>query len=124
MNPGQNYEPVDWWRAIFTFGYMTGWRIDAMLSLRKEDLDLDAGTAISRHYDNKGPNATPGRHSTRLWSSIYGRSSASRRWCSRWAHEESRLWIEFNRIQKGAGIHLPCAERHEHTPSCHTYGFP
>lgn len=122
MNPGQNYEPVDWWRAIFTFGYMTGWRIDAMLSLRKEDLDLDAGTAISRHYDNKGKrDARTSLHPVVVehLRPILGFSPL----VFEWAHEESRLWIEFNRIQKEVGIHLPCPERHEHSPSCHTYGF-
>lgn len=33
------------------------------------------------------------------------------------------LWDEFNRIQKAAGIHLPCEENHQHTEACHTYGF-
>ena len=34
--------------------YMTGWRIGDLLGLRREDLDLDAGTAITRAEDNKG----------------------------------------------------------------------
>ena len=60
MNPSQNYEPVDWWRATLAYAYMTGWRIDAILSLRKEGLDMEARTAISRHYDNKGtPTSRP-----------------------------------------------------------------
>jgi integrase len=40
-----------------------------------------------------------------------------------WPHHERTLWVEFGRIQRVAGIHLPCYERHEHTPSCHVYGF-
>jgi len=27
------------------------------------------------------------------------------------------------RIQAAAGIHLPCAEEHEHTDACHRYWF-
>jgi integrase len=31
--------------------------------------------------------------------------------------------VEFPRIQQGAGIHLPCREKHDRTLSCHVYGF-
>lgn len=41
-----------------------------------------------------------------------------------WSSHDSRtLWVEFGRIQREAGIHLPCRDQHEHTPSCHVYGF-
>jgi integrase len=50
----ENMEVADWWRALLVFAYMTGWRIGAILALRREDLDLDAGTAFSRAEDNKG----------------------------------------------------------------------
>jgi len=50
----QPYSPGDWWRALLVFNYMTGWRIGEPTSLRRSDLDLDAGTAITRHGDNKG----------------------------------------------------------------------
>lgn len=52
---GQTYAAADWWRALLVFIYQsTGWRISATLALKREDLDLEAGTAISRHEDNKG----------------------------------------------------------------------
>src|SRR5262249_10887791 len=50
----QPYPAADWWRALIVMGYMTGWRISAMLGLRRDDLDLDAATAITRAEDNKG----------------------------------------------------------------------
>ena len=121
-NPSQNYEPAEWWRAILTFAYMTGWRIDAILSLRREDLDLEAGTAISRHYDNKGKrDARTSLHPVVVehLRPILGFSPM----VFEWSHSERSLWQEFSRIQRGAGIHLDCAEKHEHTPYCHTYGF-
>jgi integrase len=34
--------------------YMTGWRIGALLALRQDDVDLDAGAAFTRAEDNKG----------------------------------------------------------------------
>jgi integrase len=33
------------------------------------------------------------------------------------------LYDEFHRIQRAAGVHLPCRDDHEHTESCHRYGF-
>ena len=40
-----------------------------------------------------------------------------------WPHNRRMLWTDFTKIQQTAGIHLPCREKHEHTPSCHVYGF-
>ena len=34
-------EPVQWWRGLVVFTYLTGWRIGETLSLRWEDVDLD-----------------------------------------------------------------------------------
>ena len=50
----QNYPPGNWWRALLTFAYMTGWRLMEPLSLNRADVDLEAGTATTRHRDNKG----------------------------------------------------------------------
>ena len=33
---------------------MTGWRIGELLALRWVDVDLEAGTAVTRYADNKG----------------------------------------------------------------------
>ncbi len=74
------------------FTYMTGWRVSEPLALRREDLDLDAGAAITRHMFP-------------------------------WPHGRKGLWDDFTRIQEAAGIHLDCHEKHEHTRSCHVYGF-
>jgi integrase len=51
---GQPYPAADWWRGLLITAFMTGWRIGALLALRREDVDLDAGTALSRAEDNKG----------------------------------------------------------------------
>lgn len=48
------YPPATWWRGLLVFGYMTGWRIGSILALRREDVDLDNATALSRAEDNKG----------------------------------------------------------------------
>ena len=49
-----NVTPADWWRALIVLAYMTGWRIGQILSLKWADVELDAGTALSRADDNKG----------------------------------------------------------------------
>jgi integrase len=48
------FEPADWWRALLVTAYMTGWRIGSLLALRREDVDLETGFALSRAADNKG----------------------------------------------------------------------
>jgi integrase len=45
---------VDWWRALLVMAYMTGWRIGSLLALRREDVNLEQGYAVSRAGDNKG----------------------------------------------------------------------
>ncbi len=49
-----NVTPADWWRALLVTAYMTGWRIGDIIALRRENLDLDAGTALTCWDDNKG----------------------------------------------------------------------
>ena len=49
------YPAADWWRGLLVLAYMTGWRIGDMLGLRREDLDLEGGYAVSRRWEeNKG----------------------------------------------------------------------
>jgi integrase len=48
------YPAADWWQGLLITGYMTGWRIGQLLELRREDVDLTAGTALTRAEHNKG----------------------------------------------------------------------
>jgi integrase len=119
---GPGYAARDWWRALVVTGYMTGLRINEILSIHKRDLDLDAGRLITRWDDNKGKrdeaiplHAEVVKHLRILLSEHH--------LVFRWGHDHRTLWEEFGRIQREAGIHLPCAERHKHTPSCHVYTF-
>jgi integrase len=117
-----NISPADWWRALVTMGYMTGWRIGDMIGLRRDDLDLEAGTAVTRGEDNKGKrdelvklHPVVVEHLKRLASfdtHVFA-----------WNHDRRTLHSEFARIQEAAGIHLPCRSEHEHTRYCHVYGF-
>jgi integrase len=118
----QPYPAADWWRGLVTMAYMTGWRIGDLLALRRNDVDLDKATALSRAENNKGKrdervNLHPVvvEHLKRL---------AGFDPCMfPWKHNLRRLYAEFARIQEAAGIKLPCDKGHEHTRFCHVYGF-
>jgi integrase len=132
MPEDQPYPAADWWRALLVFAYMTGWRIGELLALPKDDLDLAAGTAVTRWEDNKGDRDDRVRlhpvvvdHLKR----IAGFSPA----VFPWNHNRRTLDAEFARVQRAAVVkdekgedvplHLLCRRKHEHTPACHTYGF-
>lgn len=119
---GLPYSTETWWQALLVFNYMTGWRISEPLALRREDLDLESGTAITRHADNKG-----GRDElVPLHPVVIDHLKLVQGFepvVFPWHHDRSLLWTEFGRIQDAAGIHLECREEHEHTDACHRYGF-
>ena len=113
---------VDWWRALLIFCYMTAWRISEPLSLTRDDLDLENGTAITR--ENKGcqDELVPihpivVEHLRRIQG--FGELVFD------WPHDRRTLDVEFHDIQRAAGIHLTCpaAKEHECTEACHVYGF-
>src|SRR5262249_30843564 len=90
--------------------------------LRRDDLDLETGIAITRWEDNKGKrdervklHPVVVEHLKKLpgfTPTVFP-----------WNHNKTTLYNEFTAIQEKAGIHLPCNEKHKHTPACHVYGF-
>jgi integrase len=119
----QPFPAAEWWRALLMTAYMTGWRIGDQLAMRKESVDLDGGTAITWHEDNKGKrdelvklHPIVVEHLRRLtgFDSVF----------LPWNHHRRTLDEEFLRIQEAAGIKLLCRnQKHEHTPHCHVYSF-
>ena len=119
---GAAYSPADWWRALVVTAYMTGLRVGELLAVRTEDLNLDAGELIARWDDTKADrDEVIPLHPVVIehLRKIAGGSPL----VLPWPHDPRTLWAEFTRIQTEAGIHLTCRDRHEHTPSCHVYGF-
>lgn len=121
-----NYFPAftaaDWWRALLVFAHMTGWRIGAILAMKREDLDLEGKAVITRYADNKGKrdDRTPlhpviVEHLQRI--PHFGKLVFE------WRGSEWQLYAHFTRLQQEAGIDLPCREDHEHTDACRVYGF-
>jgi integrase len=122
MPEGLPHPPADWWRGLMVMGFMTGWRISDMLGLRREDLDLEGGYAVTRGADNKGKrdervklHPVVVEHLRRL--SGFGLCVFT------WNHDRRTLQNIFAEVQEAAGVHLPCSEEHKHTRFCHVYGF-
>jgi integrase len=122
MPEGFPFTPADWWHGLLVMGYMTGWRISDMIGLRKDDLDLAEGYAITRWTDNKGKRD----EKVKLHPVVV--EHLKRLVCFEplalpWNHDRRTLSTEFLRIQEAAKIKLPCQEQHKHTPYCYVYGF-
>ncbi len=101
---------------------MTGWRISELLALRRSELDLDTGTAVTRAEDNKGGHDDR----TRLHSVVVDHLKKLAGFDLHvfpWNHDGRCLDIEWHFIKATAEIHLPCHRQHEHTGACHFYGF-
>jgi integrase len=102
--------------------YMTGWRIGELLALRKDELDMKARTAFTRYEDNKG-----GRDdSVKLHQVVVdhlARLPGFGPLVFPWPHDRRTLDDELDRIQRAAGIRLPCHRDHEHTDACFVYSF-
>lgn len=117
-----NVSPADWWRALLIHAFMTGWRINEILSLPRSDVDLEAGVVILRAKNTKGRRADRVNLHPIVVEHL-ARIAAFDDLMFRWPHAERTLYTEFLRIQQAAGINLPCTEDHEHTPYCHVYSF-
>jgi integrase len=125
----QDFSPEDWWQALLTFAYMTGWRISEIMALRWDDVSLDQARALTRHGDNKGKrdefvplHTVVVEHLRRLADASVGADPGARL-VFFWPVNSRSLYSEFAAIQTAAGINLPCHEEHVHTPACHLYGF-
>jgi integrase len=97
------FTPGNWWRGLLMFAYMTGWRIGSILSLRWEDVDLDAGTALSRAQDNKG------RRDQRipLHPVVVEHLRKLRSFDEKvfpWAKDRRKLFAYFHRLQDAANV--------------------
>lgn len=117
-----NITPLSWWRALLTLAYMTGWRISELLSLRWQDIDIEAGVCLTRWDENKGKRD----ELTPLHACVIEHLQPIRSFEVKvlpWPHHRTTLYDEFHRIQTAAGIHVECRDKHEHTAACHFYGF-
>ncbi len=121
---GLRCSALQWWQALLVFAITTGWRIEEILTFRRDDLDLKTGAILTRASNNKGKRDAmdylPQAALDRV-REVVGFEPV----VFAWPYNRRTLDVEFHKIQAAAGIHLPCpdAERHECTNSCHYYGF-
>jgi integrase len=118
----QSCSPADWWRALVVTAYMTGLRIGEILAMRTEDLDLKGCQMLTRWDATKGDRDEILPLHEVVVDHLHNLPSKGML-VFPWPHDSRTLWVEFGRIQREAGIHLPCREQHQHTPACHVYGF-
>jgi integrase len=109
----QPYPAADWWRALLVTGYMTGWRIGQLLAVKRADVDLGAGTAITRHTGNKGKRDQLIPLHPLIVEHLCKLVSFDER-VFPWNHGRHHIFDEFNRLQDAAGVR-PTGKRH--------YGF-
>ena len=99
----QNYPAAEWWRALFCFAYMTGWRISEILDLRRDDVDLETGIATVDAESTKGRRtARVELHAVVIdhLRAIVGFSP----FVFDWPHHERLLWTDFTTLKKAAGL--------------------
>jgi hypothetical protein len=121
----QSFTPECFWQALLAMAWVTGMRKLALISLRWDDVDLEAGIALSRYGDNNAKRDQ--RHKIGPVVGLLRKLHASRRpgepRVFPWNYCLKILDRTLARIQKVAKIALPCREDHQHTDACYLYGF-
>ena len=116
------YQPSDWWQAFLLFQFMTGMRVGEPLKLLREDVNVEAGYAITRAIDNKAKQeARIPLHP--LLVAHLRRIPGFTPELFPWPQGRRTLWDEFRRIQKQADIRKICRKDHPHVEGCRFYGF-
>src|SRR5262249_9179025 len=101
----------EWWRGLLMMAFMPGWRIGGWLALRRADVDLDAGTAVTQAEDNKGKRD----QAIDLHPVVVEHLRAIPSFDVRvfpWDHGRRMLFTEFARIQAAAKIEPARKERY------------
>jgi len=118
-----NTTACDYWRALISFAFVTGWRINEILNIRRDDVNFESGQIVARWDDSKGKRDeliyVPQSLLDLLkpvWQNFSERPLE-------WTKSRRTIYDPFRKLQTLAGINLHCEESHEHTAACHVYGF-
>lgn len=119
----RNVTACEYWRALIAFAFLTGWRINEILNIRRDDVDFETGQVVARWDDSKGKRdelifvpAALLELLQPVWRSFSERPME-------WLGSRRSIYVPFSALQKLAGIDLHCEEAHKHTDACHLYGF-
>lgn len=96
-----------WWRGLLTTAFMTGWRISSLLALDWDDVDLDAGTALSAAADNKGDRDQLVPLHPLVIEHRKPLKAAFTKKVFPWTTNRKTLWDQFQRLQKAANVKPP-----------------
>lgn len=118
-----NAGPSDYWKALIGFAFVSGWRINEILNLRRNDVNFETGQVTARWDDSKGkrdeliyvPESVLVLFQP-VWNSFAERPL-------QWPKSRRMIYDVFFKLQKHASIDLTCEEDHEHTRFCSVYGF-
>ena len=99
-----NVSPTDWWRGLLLLLYMTGWRIGQTLKLKHGDIDIEAGTALSRADSNKGRRDQLIPLHPLVIQYLKPLTASFNPLVFPWNHNNRTLWSEFARIQEATQI--------------------
>ncbi len=103
-----NYTPAEWWRALLSFAYLTGWRISEILELRRDDVDLAKGTAFLAAESTKGKRDVRIELSPVLSGHLRTILSFEPLvFC--WPHGRRLLWSDFTALKAAAEVEFPGA---------------
>jgi integrase len=103
-NDVSNIDAEAWWRGLIVMAYMTGWRIGALISLRWQDVDLDAQTALSRAADNKGKRDQLIPLHPLVIEHLAPLEGSFHPCVFPWSFSRRLIWKQFYRIQEAAGV--------------------
>jgi integrase len=101
---GLPYSSGLWWTGFLRFASTTGWRIGSILALKRENVDLEAGTALSKAKDNKGRRDQLIRLTTKTLAALSEMPSSLLPAMFPWSLDRRALYTEFHRLQTAAGI--------------------
>lgn len=113
-----NIKPAVWWRGLLVTAYMTGWRIGQLKSLKWTDVDLEAGTAVTRAdaVGNKGKREERIPLHPLVLEHLRQLAGSFDTHVFPWTENARNLWPEFQRIQAAAklpdGKPMPQAGKH------------
>ena len=99
-----NVAPADWWRGLLVLLFMTGWRVGQTLKLKMEDIDSEAGTALSRADANKGRRDQLIPLHPLVIQHLKPLTASFDSIVFPWNHNNRTLWSEFARIQAAATL--------------------